>query len=138
MLLDQRHMLGVSTLDDVPARWAEVMAAVNRGREARGLHPLRLHHVKKPVPAFVNHGRWVARCSATDCGGGIACSPENKHGACLDCGRIYPITFPAKATMTKAAALLDQRPDGQRNWHPHEGETLKRLQVENELLLGRR
>jgi hypothetical protein len=83
----------------------------------------------KTVAAFVDHGRWVAEC---ECRGGMACSPHISYAICLDCGRRYRIKFPSAKAIAEATELLDERPEQNRNWHPHRGERPRALRDENE------
>jgi len=93
-------------------------------------HGVELHEVDRVLPAYVNHGRWVANCPV--CNGGIMCpepSLRGRRGACLDCGSIFRIDYPVGWRLIEAA--LNQRPDPvNRNWLL--GETLAHLIAENQ------
>lgn len=81
------------------------------------------------LEAFVSDSRWLADCP---CGGGIASWPEHPHGACLDCGHVYTIRFPAPAELAAAVEVLERRPDPRtRYYDPRAGETVLDLKAEN-------
>lgn len=103
-----------------------------RGFEMRGL-ATDLLETGETIPAYVNIGRWVAECPG--CNGGIACWPDHPRGCCLDCGRVYKIRFPAKRSRERAEKLLLARSQLNRNWHPHQRESVSELAAENEILL---
>ncbi len=81
--------------------------------------------------AYVNEGRWVADCPAEGCNGGIACWPEHREAACLDCGRIFTVKFPTPRQVSEAEAVLALRVPANRHWRPDTGESAKALRHEN-------
>lgn len=139
-LRDQRTMVAVSaprfmhqTVEDVEQawkQWAETEGFTIRRR--RGDFARDLRQSRKIVVAYVSGGKWVGDCPS--CNGGIATWPFHDRGCCLDCGTIYPITFPAKEEIEQAVRLLAGREENQRHWHVHRGETLEQLEAENTLL----
>lgn len=126
MINDQRRMCGPmvhTNAGDVEAFWIErgkQLAARGRGFLRDGDYTPDLLHTRRTVTAYVNQGRWVADCP--ECNGGIACWPEHDHGACLDCGRVYKVTFPTAASIAKAEKALSRRPPANRNWRPDKDE----------------
>ena len=120
MVKDQRHMSGItelSSVQQVEAFWREYM--LRRGKV--------LTQDDRPVYAYVSDSRWVADCLS--CRGGIAVWSENPVGCCLDCGHVYPVVFPKDAE--EAVQILLRRPEENRNWMPHNGETVENLKAEN-------
>lgn len=81
------------------------------------------------IPAYVNHGRWVADCP--NCNAGIAVWPENPRALCLGCGFLYRIAFPDD-TQAVEEALAPRRVE-HRHWTPA-GKTPDELHAENELI----
>jgi len=79
-----------------------------------------------PLPAFVNHGRWVAVCP---CGAGIGVDPDDPDAGCIECGRIYRIDFPPPAQVRRIERALLLRPEANQNWE--RGETVADLEREN-------
>ena len=122
---DQRTMTGHryhDTVSEVEAAWVRYGQKRPAGWEGRTV----LLRMPDPLTCYASAGRWVADCP--ECNGGIACWKDNPQGACLSCGRIYPIRFP-KGWET-AGRLLDDRPkQRQRNWLP--GEPVSHLAAEN-------
>lgn len=127
MILNALHQLGAPSHEDLPARWAQAVAAANEQRSARSLPPIELREVGATVAAYVNHGRWVADCL---CNGGMAVSPEYPQCACLDCGRVYDVAVPDAKAIDAATVLLERRPEPFRNWRPAI-EAVAVLQAEN-------
>lgn len=125
MIRDALAMMGASTPDELRQRWKDLVASGQVDAE-------RLQPLKVTLDAYVNHGRWVCDCV---CNGGIACSPDMTDGACLDCGCIFAIRFPAPKVRREGETALGPRPVPQRNWYPST-ETPARLRAETELLTG--
>jgi len=92
-------------------------------------------HTGTVLPAYVNHGRWVANCP--NCNGGIFGPPahgsHDQTGACLDCGWVYTLDYPVQAQAIERLLLLRPKPDN-RNWLP--GETVADLARENRVYLA--
>jgi len=130
VLKDQRDIYGGTTPAEVRHRWATILARGNTERQARGMTPVALVADLRPVAAYVNHGRWVADCP--ECGGGVGAWPANLEGACLDCGHVYGVTFPAGCD--RAEEILRSRPPQNRHWRPDHGETLTDLATENQMM----
>lgn len=88
------------------------------------------HRDDRTVPAYVSENRWCADCPA--CDAGIFCWSENPDACCLRCGSVFRVEWPAE----KAAAekVLEDRPPANRHWQPHRGETVEKLERENELM----
>jgi hypothetical protein len=140
-LRDQREMVAVArpagrvdpgahdTPDDVKAAWeawGEHQGFAIRRR--RGDHDTGLRHSRETVKAYVSGGSWIADCPG--CGGGIACWPGHAKGCCLDCGTVYPVTYPSRAAIGEAEPVLLARPREQQTWYPWE-ETTADLKREN-------
>jgi len=101
------------------------------------LPALAMHHVpdqgvddkSPPLKAYVNHGRWVAKC---ECGG---CELVWEEGLffCMSClngahgHKVRRVVFPR--SRKRIEGLLAQRPVINRNWKPNE--TLAALEDEN-------
>ena len=61
----------------------------------------------------------------------MAAWPEHEQAACLDCGAVAKVSFPAPAERQKAEAVLNQRKAAaNRNWKPWE-QSVGDLQAEN-------
>lgn len=139
-LRDQRTMVNVHapqwthrTPAEVEAawkEWADEYGLIVRRR--RGDYSTDLHESRKVVHAFVTGGKWLALCPA--CNGGVAAWPYHERGCCLDCGTVYRIQYPPQPQIDEAVRLLAERPENQRHWHAHEGETVEKLAEENKLL----
>lgn len=133
MILDQRHIYGGTTPEEIRARWVNILAGNSAARVDRSLAPIALTETGTSVAAYVNHGRWVARCQ---CGSGMGCWVENPEAACMDCGRIYAVEWPDPGERVVAEEILSARADPTtRNWDPAT-ETVDRLNTENTLLEG--
>lgn len=135
VIRDQRTMLGTTIFSTV----AEVMAWYDAFGQSSGWYNsgtgrrvpgVVADHTSTTVDAFVNASRWVAGCP--DCGGGLACWPDNPHAVCADCGHKFTVSFPSPTLIAQAEAVLSARTqDGQRNWNCHRGETITDLKAEN-------
>lgn len=79
---------------------------------------------KGQIPAYVNHGRWVADCPC----GGAELVAEGRRMVCGSCGLNSPVTFPANTDEIERV-LHDRRDTAARNWYP--GETVEMLEAEN-------
>jgi uncharacterized protein (DUF1499 family) len=75
-----------------------------------------------PVHAYVNGGRWLARCP--DCPRGCDASQNASAGH-----RFRPVIWPGEAFVEQLLALLAPRPEAATNWLP--GETLDFVRAEN-------
>lgn len=79
------------------------------------------------VPAYANHGRWIAECP--DCSGAQMASPSDYRFMCNLCANVAvggawrPVTWPEERDSIEA--LLIERPLANQNWTP--GETLDDL-----------
>lgn len=125
---DQRHIYGGRTVAAVQSKWLEALDALNRQRRERMLDEIYMADTGVAVPAYINHGRWVAECV---CGGGMGAWRENPVAACMDCGRIYGVEWPSDDDQIEAERLLLERPRPEnRNWVPWQ-ETVEHLSVEN-------
>lgn len=114
---DQRQIHAGATPDEQRTFWITNLA----------LQGITMVNDRRTLTAYCSENRWVADCP--NCNGGIACWDQNPHGCCLDCGHVYTIRFPKDHHL--AAAFLEQRPPGNRHWHPHRGETIRDLEREN-------
>lgn len=85
--------------------------------------------LRKRATAYVNHGRWVARCPTEGCGSSLVVSPADPRLLCPTCWKgYYPVDFPDDVDAIEAA--LGERPgELNRNWEP--GETVQDLIAEN-------
>jgi hypothetical protein len=89
----------------------------------------RLNSSAKPVYAFVEHGRWLAKC---ECGGAEAVWDEGLF-MCQSCWNsaykhnFRPVVFPEQRQ--EIEAILELRPLLNRNWLL--GETVAQLRKEN-------
>lgn len=135
IIRDQREMVGeirhetVADVEDAWRQWGETHGFIYRQRKGDNTRDLRTS--TKAVLAYISGGKWVADCPT--CNGGIACWCDNPRGACLDCGTIYPVSFPSKSDTTAAIDLLSVRPDPMtRSWLVQKGETIKELADEND------
>lgn len=67
-----------------------------------------------PVQAYINGGRWLARCDA--CGSVFYVTPSDPFFYCLECGNEQlggnsrPVTFPSDDKREKIELLLRRRP----------------------------
>ena len=114
--------------DDPPQRAREkIIAVYARHLQAVGQ---KMRHTGVTLDAYVNHGRWVARC--TVCNGGIPVWPDWDQGCCPDCGAVYTIAFPAPDSVVAASEALGLRERANRNWFP-EDETPEDLVNENRM-----
>ena len=93
--------------------------------------------VDAPVPAYVNHGRWLARC---ECGNSELVDLKELLFMCCGCWNARqdhawrPVLLPVNRKALEKMLLL--RPMENRNWKP--GTTMKHLREENaEGLAGR-
>jgi len=128
MIRDQRTMLDgyphLTTVDHVRLAWACI--AMQRG--------VALHDSPDTTTAYVSHGRWVADCPNPLCcdegANAEAAWPENPHWACLRCGVVCAVEFPAPAVIAGADSILHRRKVAHRNWDPRR-ESLLDLQCEN-------
>jgi hypothetical protein len=87
----------------------------------------RVWNSDKTIPAYVNHGRWLADCQT--CGKGMFTHPVWRMACCAECGAVYrAVDFPEQLdTITR---LLLERPCREnQNWRT--GETLFELKLEN-------
>lgn len=87
-----------------------------------------------PLPAVVNHGRWLVECDRAGCGGAMYASEQDHRFLCPECGNAdqggqwRPVTWPTN--LPAIAAVLELRLDpATANWAP--GETLEELRAEN-------
>lgn len=87
-----------------------------------------------PLPAVVNHGRWLVECDRPGCGGAMLASEQDHRFLCPSCGNAdqggqwRPVVWPTN--LPAIAAVLELRIDpATANWTP--GETLEELRVEN-------
>ncbi len=80
------------------------------------------------VTAYVSESRWVAQCQR--CPGGVAVWLDEGRGVCPDCGAIYRVTAPQGRAEGERALVA--RPEANRNWQAHRGETVAHLLAENE------
>jgi hypothetical protein len=80
------------------------------------------------VPAYVNHGRWLADCP--HCRGGMVVHPQWPDARCLDCGAVYAaIAWPPPDDFARIEDLLVVRPMVKQNWYP--AEPIEFLEHEN-------
>lgn len=91
--------------------------------------PRELNETKEQIAAYVSDNRWVADCPR--CRSGVACWPDNPRACCYGCFTVYAVKFPPKRELANAIELLEQRPPGNRHWHPHLGEKASTLAQEN-------
>jgi len=92
---------------------------VNLNPTARG------EHVWSPLPASVEHGRWLCHCV---CGAGLLTRPELPIACCIWCGNIYErIEFPKHWRDIERVLLLRPMRE-QQNWI---GESVATLIAEN-------
>ena len=143
-LLDSYQLYRCATRQDLRDFWERYFAANFAGpgetlKVAGG----------SPLCAYVSWGRWVADCPM--CRAGIAASPKDDQGACLECGLVYTIRTPPPADIAAATPLLLARPTNgphrtKANWYPFpgvyghvfaiKGETPDDLAAENGLFMG--
>lgn len=122
------------TIEDIESFWDKHAAdRVEKGFPPYATAPGRTERVKsaKHLKAYISDSRWVADCAAATCHGGLACWPEHDFACCLDCGTVYRIDFPSRQERHDAEEALLVRPEENRNWRPHEGETPEQLRHEN-------
>lgn len=81
---------------------------------------------REPVPAVINHGRWLVGCP--HCNTGIDVDPDWQLGVCFGCGGIY-VAVMLPTNRAEIEALLVQRPRTAQNWTP--GETVEDLVRDN-------
>lgn len=93
------------------------------------------------VDAWIDEGRWLARCPRPGCGGAHVVGDVDPIFWCIYCGSTdnggspYGVRFPAVGLRTAIEALLLKRPEPQpfyartRNWRV--GETIEQLRAEN-------
>jgi len=80
-----------------------------------------------PVPARVNHGRWITDC--VTCGKSMLAHPAWRVGCCVECGAVYrDVRFPENVDDITNLLLARPRRETQ-NWEP--GETLAQLLDDN-------
>lgn len=92
-----------------------------------------------PVPAVVNHGRWIVRCpvfiddaNRTTCSGAQIASRDDHRFFCVECGnphvdgRWLPVAWPDDPDAIDAALAV--RPVTYQNW---EGEPVETLLADN-------
>lgn len=118
--LDARAVLNVLDTVQFEARLVEEL-------DKRGL---QREVVDREVPAYLNHGRWLADCPR--CNNGMALL-EGERAVCIECGGSYAVDWPTPARRTAAARVLgfrDQRSSW--NWRPGE-ESVEDLKAENAL-----
>ena len=104
----------------------------------RSLAPLSAAtHPEATIPAYVNHGRWVADCP--DCNNAqLACKTDHRF-LCDECGNVVigrlwrPVEWPAD--VQRIENLLTERPVANQNWVP--GENLPLLAIDNLENMGR-
>jgi hypothetical protein len=99
-------------------------------RRRNGDDTTHLRESKKTLVVYVSGGRWIADCPR--CNGGIPGWPGHDRGCCLDCGTVYKLAYPPEDEIGEVVALLAIRPEVQRNYWCHRGETPEQLQVEND------
>jgi hypothetical protein len=87
--------------------------------------------IGKPLPAFINHNRWLAVC---ECGGAEVVDPQHKYMYCFSCfnmlnkGRPRHVKFPHR--MKRIEAILLEREDPlTKNWMLTE--SIEDLEAEN-------
>lgn len=116
-----------STPEEVEAYWQGWATTNFFRRDGEYVHGLL--ETEETVTAYINQARWVADC--LHCGGGIATWPAHPRGACLDCGRIYAVSFPQLRVLREGVAILEERNrEGAMNWNPAT-ETVDDLASEN-------
>lgn len=98
--------------------------------------PLELVAIGPAVEARADHGRWLADCPITGCGGAEMVSFDRPVFFCTECRnvawdhRLLPVLIPEPKLRNQVEAYLVARPEAAtRNWHP--SETVKQLQAEN-------
>lgn len=96
----------------------------------------RLDEDNREVVPFLNAGRWIAECPA--CGCGMACWDRNPYACCLGigCGRVFKVLWQLPWVRSEVMRLLAGRPEGNRNWDAHKGETVDELKIQNVLMAG--
>lgn len=119
----------LSSIDEIVAYWQRFALDPGFIDPVDGLRKpgaaLTWNEAGEALVAYVNHSRWVANCPG--CGGGIACWPEHGHGACLDCGNVWPIIFPSPRDIAAGSNVLLARPEAStRNWRVDRGEDRRR------------
>ena len=131
---DQRTMLvgglDCENLDDIFWRvWAPHLERFQQ------ISPRMDEELREVVP-YLNAGRWVADCPA--CGCGMACWDRNPYTCCLGlaCARMFKVRWQLPATRSEVMRLLAGRPESNRNWDAHKGETVDELKIQNVLMLG--
>jgi hypothetical protein len=137
---DQRTMVDVRgpegihrTIEDVEAAWERW--ATREGlpvRRLRGDWSTDLHRSRKTVQVYVSGGKWIGDCP--ECHDGIAGWPMHEHGCCLGCGTIYRLEYPSADEIPRIVELLQARPEKERHYNWHTGETLDDLAAANETL----
>jgi hypothetical protein len=88
-----------------------------RVQDAVDRQGFKTHRNRKPVLAYINHGRWLADCV---CNGGELVS-EGEDMLCGSCGTISPVTFPDGKDEIERLLLLRVSPI-YRHWRPGESE----------------
>lgn len=91
-----------------------------------------------PAVAYVNHGRWVADCPASGCGGAMLLldGADFLCGTCFNVdavGRPRAVSWPSDRAAIEAVLRVRPLPT-QMNWRP--GEKVESLAVENAILMG--
>lgn len=126
-----------------PGQWTNRMKFIWEHTK-KGISPeMRLRKLElttkgKAVKAFLQDGRWVAKCP--DCFGQEVVTPDiplfvclNIH--CLDLMNNHwprPIIFPSAENIAKLESILLLRINPiNRNWNPEDGETIQDLEREN-------
>ena len=81
---------------------------------------------RAPIPAYVNHGRWVADCPACRTGLQLPRGPRQVKAefvqvsdACVSCEYPIQVVMPEDADLIDNA-LASRRLMVNRNWYPHE------------------
>lgn len=106
------------------------MAAINPGLARQGLPLLKTVDEDNPIVAYINHGRWIAKC---ECGGAEYVWEEELF-MCQSCWNASHkhqnrhTTFPKERKAIET--ILEVRPLPNRNWLPNE--TMALLIAENE------
>ena len=90
----------------------------------KGLTP---HVERVRATAYVNQDRVLIDCL---CDNGVPVLLSARFAACISCGATYS-NVEVHRDIRQAAAVLDLRPERNRNWDPRRGETLDDLEREN-------
>lgn len=104
-LIDQKH---AKNINELRASMAKMTKKIIKEGDATG----------KPVEAFVDFGRWVARC---ECNGAEIVDPESPEFFCYSCGnasnngRLRPVSFPKEMKQIEEQ-LLSVKGQAYRNW----------------------